>query len=96
MKKMLTKGQMVQELKKEFPYVYEWTDEPGRDYKGHFHKGRVSFYVVSGSISVTIDGVHFTVRKGERLNVPPGVPHTGKVGVEGCEFIIGEEIKGDS
>lgn len=84
-------------LKKEgLAHVYEWTDKPNTEYPEHSHKGKVSFYVIEGSILMNIDGVNTLVRAGDRMNVPVGVPHTGKVGPEGCTFIVGEEIKGDS
>jgi quercetin dioxygenase-like cupin family protein len=96
MKEMLTKHEMIRELKTEFPHVYEWTDKPHTEYPEHTHAGKVSFYVLDGSINMNIDGVHSVVTKGERLNVPVGVSHTAKVGTEGCTFIVGEEIEGDS
>lgn len=96
MKEALTKEQMFEELKKEFSHVYEWTDEPNTIYEEHAHKGKVCFYVVEGSILMNIDGVHSTIKKGERLDVPVDHPHTAKVGTEGCTFIVGEDIEGDS
>lgn len=34
-----------------FPIVYDWFDEPGTKYSSHIHKGKVSFYVVEGSVT---------------------------------------------
>lgn len=84
-------------LKQEgFAHVYEWTDKPNTEYSEHSHKGKVSFYITKGNILMNIDGIHTMVRTGDRMNVPVGVPHTAKVGPEGCTFVVGEEIKGDS
>lgn len=96
MKEAPTKDQIFQELKKEFLHVYEWSDGPNIEYPKHSHKGKVSFYVVEGSIVMDVDGVRSTVKKGQRLDVPVGCPHTAKVGTEGCTFVVGEEIEGDS
>lgn len=93
----MNKEELMQKLRDEgFPHIYEWHDEPGTVYPEHSHKGKVSFYVLEGSILMNIDGIHTIIRKGERLDVPVGHSHTAKVGTEGCTFIVGEEIEGDS
>ncbi len=79
-----------------FHHIYEWTDKPDTKYPEHSHKGKVSFYIVKGSILMNIDGIHTTIRQGEHLDVPVGVSHTAKVGNDGCTFVVGEEIEGDS
>jgi mannose-6-phosphate isomerase-like protein (cupin superfamily) len=79
-----------------FVHVYEWTDKPGTKYPSHTHKGKVSFYVMSGSIQMKIAGIEVTVSAPERMDVPVGLAHTAKVGDEGCAYIVGEEIEGDS
>ena len=87
----------IDQLKVEgFSHVYEWTDEPNTEYEEHSHKGKVSFYVVKGSIVMNIAGVSKMLQVGDRMDVPVGVRHTAKVGPEGCTFIVGEEIKGAS
>jgi quercetin dioxygenase-like cupin family protein len=85
-----------QQLKDEgFAHVYEWTDSPGTVYPEHAHKGKVSFYIVEGSVTFS-GGINKTVSVGERFDVPIGVPHSAIVGQEGCVFVVGEEIEGDS
>ncbi len=84
-------------LKKEgFKHVYQWTDEPNTKYSAHAHKGKVSFYVTKGSITMNLEGRKVTISAGERMDVPIGMTHTATVGSQGCTFIVGEEIKGDS
>ena len=93
----MTKQEMIENLKeKGFAHIYEWTDGPGVEYPEHVHKGKVCFYVASGSISMNISGVDTVVQAGEYIDVPVGAPHTAKVGTNGCTFIVGEEIEGDS
>ncbi len=96
MKKALTKEQMTEELKKDFLYVYEWADKPNTVYPEHSHKGKVSFFVLNGNILAVVDGVHMTIRKGQRFDVLPGVLHSGRAGIEGCVLLVGKEIKGDA
>lgn len=93
----MNKEELIVELKSEgFPYVYEWKDEPDTEYKTHSHKGKVSFYVLDGSITLNIDGIHTTFRKGDRFDAPIGIPHSAKVGTDGCEYVVGEEFEDDS
>ena len=79
-----------------FTHVYEWMDKPNAEYQKHAHKGNVSFYITKGSILMDIDGTCTILQAGDRMDVPVGVSPTAKVGPEGCTFIVGEEIKGDS
>ncbi len=45
---------------------------------------------------MNINDIYTLVKEHDRFDVPVGIPHTAKVGPEGCTFIVGEEIKGDS
>ncbi len=87
------KKQLQQE---NFKHIYEWTDEPGTEYPAHSHKGPVALYVTQGSITFNIEGESLELKDGDRFDVPVGKEHTAKVSSEGCSFLIGEMIKGDS
>lgn len=78
-----------------FPIIYEWYDEPNTEYDEHQHKGKVSFYVLEGSVTFT-SGINKTVSQYQRIDVPIGVKHTATVGPEGCRYIVGQEIEGDA
>ncbi len=41
----------------------------------HRHDSEQMTYVLQGALRADVDGVEFTVREGEVLHVPPGVPH---------------------
>lgn len=88
----------VEKLKKEgFPHVYEWQDAPGTEYPTHSHKGKVSFYVTEGCVTLSFkNGKELLVCKGERFDMLPGVEHQGKAGPLGCSWVVGEEIEGDA
>jgi len=79
-----------------FKNVYEWRDEPGTDYAAHQHKDKVSLYIVDGGLSLFIDNKTVELKRGDRFDVPPGKQHTAKVGKEGCVYVVGEMIEGDS
>lgn len=88
--------QLKQKLTAEgFPSVYEWTDSPGTIYPEHAHKGRVVLYITRGSVSFH-GGIEKTVSVGERFDVPVGISHSVIVGPEGCDYVVGEEIEGDT
>lgn len=87
----------IAQLEKEnWPHIYEWQDKPGAIYHEHCHQGRVVLYVTEGSIDLTIADVTHRLKTGDRLDVPPDTPHTAVVGPDGAQFVVGEEIEGDS
>lgn len=87
---------LLKTLKDEgFDHVFVWHDEPGTEYSPHAHRGKVSFYLTRGSVTFS-GGIKKTVHAGERFDVPIGVEHSAVVGVEGCDWVVGEEIEGDS
>jgi len=80
-----------------FPYIYKWHDEAGTQYPAHAHQGKVTIFVQKGNVTFSFsDGRNHTVSTGERFDVPVGVEHSAIVGFEGCDYIVGEMIDGDS
>ncbi len=93
----MTKDQIKQKLIDEgFVHIYEWKDEGGKSYASHAHKGKVVLYIIQGSIEFTFGDSKQLVHTGDRFDVPPGGVHTAIVGPDGCEYIVGEMIEGDS
>jgi len=87
----------IAQLEKEnWPHIYEWQDKPGKVYEEHSHEGKVVIFITEGSIDFTINGATHTLRTGDRFDVPPQTPHSAMVGPSGCQFVVGEEIDGDS
>lgn len=96
MKLLPSKENLIEILKNEgFKHVFEWTDKPNTMYPEHSHKGKVSFYILRGSVTFS-GGINKTINTGERFDVPVSVKHSGVVGPEGCDWIVGEEIEGDA
>lgn len=93
---MSNKEVLIHKLKEEgFTHVFIWSDLPHTKYSEHMHRGKVSFFVTKGSVTFSGDIVA-TVKMGERFDVPIGVNHSAIVGPDGCEWVVGEEIEGDS
>lgn len=87
----------IQALEKEgFPYVYEWSDKSGAVYPEHTHQDKVTMFVTEGSIELTINGQSHSLKAGDRFNIPPQTPHSAIVGPNGCQYVVGEMIDGDS
>jgi quercetin dioxygenase-like cupin family protein len=92
----MTSEELEAQLKSEgFPNVYEWHDEPGTEYPEHAHKGRVSFYIMKGSVEFKGE-INEAFAAGARFDVPVGAKHSAIVGPEGCDWIVGEEIEGEA
>jgi quercetin dioxygenase-like cupin family protein len=62
---------------------HTWSNEPGYRYEEHEHDYHKVLYCTEGSITFhTPDGdVH--LRPGDRLDLPPGAPHSATVGPSG-------------
>jgi len=93
----------IAQLEKEgFEHIYEWQDTPGTVYEEHSHEGKVTLFVTEGSIELTLGSADsperttITLRTGDRFDVPPRSPHSALVGPQGVQFVVGEEIEGDS
>ncbi len=82
--------------KEGWPHIYEWQDKPGTVYPEHSHVGKVALFVTEGSIDFTLNGVTTNYKTGDRIDVPPATPHTAVVGLQGVQFVVAEEIDGDS
>ena len=92
----LIKNYLKNQFKKDgYLHIFEWTDAPNTVYEEHEHKGRTAFYILRGSVTFT-SGFNKTIKAGERFDVPPHVKHTAVVGPEGCDWIVAEDIEGDS
>lgn len=79
-----------------FAHIYEWSDEPGTEYPAHSHKGAVSMYILKGGIVFWFGTEEIALNEGDRFDAPVGIEHTAKVGSDGCTFLVGEMIEGDS
>ena len=87
----------IAQLEKEgWPHIYEWSDPPGTAYAEHHHADKVAIFITEGSLELTLAGQVHQLRTGDRFDVPPQVPHTAVVGPNGCQYVVGEVVDGDS
>jgi quercetin dioxygenase-like cupin family protein len=93
----MNKAFFQEQLEKEgFKHIYEWKDKPETAYAEHKHQDKVTLYILDGDITFYIDGQTIELKKGDRFDVPPGKDHAALVGPEGCSYLVGEMIEGDS
>lgn len=83
-------------LKQKYPFVYQWTDKPHTVYKKHSHKGSVSFYVLSGGLSMTFPDKTIELSVGDYIDVPIKIEHTAVIGANGCTYLVGQELEDDT
>ncbi len=79
-----------------FLHIYEWEDGPNVSYAPHAHKDRVAMYILKGGLTFHFADKDVTLTEGGRFDVPKGEEHSAQVGTEGCQFLVGEMIEGDS
>ena len=64
---------------------HAWGNGPGDRYGTHSHSYHKVLYCVSGSIVFHTPDGDVELGSGDRLELPPGTPHSATVGPSGCE-----------
>ncbi len=83
--------QLAQSLEQEgFGHTYVWQDGPNASYPDHTHTTETAHIILSGEMTLTMDGKSHTYRAGERCDVPAGAVHSARLGPTGCRYLIGE------
>ncbi len=87
----MTAEEAVTRLKGEgFAKVYVWKDAPFSTYATHTHQSASAHIIISGEITIEMDGSAKTYKRGDRIDVPAGKPHSARIGPKGCVYVIGE------
>ena len=81
----LTEAQLSEQLMREGLSPTRWSNGPHAVYGVHDHPYGKVLVVESGSITFTIDGGKriVTLKRGDRLTLPPRTPHSALVGSDG-------------
>jgi mannose-6-phosphate isomerase-like protein (cupin superfamily) len=83
--------QLARALKEDgFGHTYVWQDGPNASYPDHTHATETTHIILSGEMTLTMDGRGHTYRAGERCDVPAGAVHSARMGPGGCRYLIGE------
>ena len=79
------------QLKREgFSRTYVWEDGPHARYGNHTHPTETAHIILSGEMTLTMDGKSNTYHVGERCDVPANALHSAVMGPCGCRYVIGE------
>ena len=80
-----TEEALLELLQEQDLRVYNWSNEPNDVYHGHTHGYHKVLYVVKGSIRFELPtrNENFTLRPGDRLDLPAGIRHAATVGPVG-------------
>jgi quercetin dioxygenase-like cupin family protein len=87
----MNESELVAGLKREgFGHTYVWEDGPGAKYPNHTHAMETAHIILSGEMTLTMDGESKTYSTGQRCDVPANAVHSALMGPQGCRYLIGE------
>ncbi len=82
---------MARSLKQEgFRETHVWQDAPNASYPDHAHATETAHVILSGEMTLRMNGASRTYGPGERCDVPAGAVHSTRMGPSGCRYLIGE------
>jgi quercetin dioxygenase-like cupin family protein len=83
--------ELTTQLEREgFSHTYVWEDGPSAFYSAHTRAMGAAHIILSGEMTLTMNGRTETYRAGGRCDVPAGTVHSAKMGPDGCRYLIGE------
>jgi mannose-6-phosphate isomerase-like protein (cupin superfamily) len=87
----MNENELAKQLEKEgFSHTCIWQDGPGVFYPEHTHGTETAHIIVSGEMTLMMNGESETYRAGDRCDVSAGAVHSAKMGPQGCRYLIGE------
>ncbi|MGC1416651.1 MAG: hypothetical protein WA817_15305 [Candidatus Acidiferrum sp.] len=73
-----------------YNHTYVWQDPPNAFYPEHAHGVETAHIILSGEMTLTMNGHSEMYVPGGRCDVPAGAVHSARVGPKGCRYLIGE------
>lgn len=87
----MNERELCRQLEREgFAHTYVWQDGPNALYPDHTHNSETAHIILSGEMTLTMNGRAATYGAGDRCDVPVGAVHSAKMGPHGCRYLIGE------
>jgi mannose-6-phosphate isomerase-like protein (cupin superfamily) len=88
----MNEKELIEKLRAEgFGHTYVWQDGPDAFYPDHTHASETAHIILSGEMTLTMNGKDATYRVGDRCDVPAGAVHSARMGPQGCRYLIGEK-----
>jgi mannose-6-phosphate isomerase-like protein (cupin superfamily) len=83
---------LTEQLRAEgFEHTFVWQDGPEAFYPDHTHASETAHIILTGEMTLTMDGQAATYRAGDRCDVPAGAVHLARMGRNGCRYLVGEK-----
>ena len=83
--------QLSLQLQREgFSRTYVWQDGPDTFYPDDTHDSETAHIILSGEMSLRMNGHDTTYKEGARCDDSAGAVHSAKMGPKGCRYLIGE------
>ena len=73
-----------------FAHTYVWQDGANAFYPDHTHDTETAHIILSGEMTLTMDGKSQVYGGGERCDVPAATVHSARMGPKGCRYLVGE------
>jgi mannose-6-phosphate isomerase-like protein (cupin superfamily) len=90
---MMDEKKLAAQLQAEgFSHTYVWADGPNTHYPDHTHHEETAHIILSGEMTLTLNGESHVYHAGERCDVPAGTVHSAVMGRLGCRYLIGERL----
>lgn len=82
---------LAEQLRREgFVHTYTWQDAANAFYPDHTHESETAHIILSGEMTLTMNGEPRIYHPGQRCDVPAGAVHSARMGPSGCRYLIGE------
>ena len=83
--------ELIDQLQREgFANAYVWEDTPHARYPDHTHRRETARIILSGELTLSMNGESKTFRTGERRDVPANALRSARIGSHGCGYLIAE------
>jgi quercetin dioxygenase-like cupin family protein len=87
----MRESDLIAQLQREgFSHTFVWEDGSNARYPDHTHRTETAHMILSGEMTLTMDGASKTYRAGDRCDVPAGAVHSAIIGPHGCRYLVGE------
>lgn len=87
----MNESELLAQLQREgFARTFVWEDGPHTRYPNHTHSTETAHIILSGEMTLAMDGVSTTYRAGDRCDVPANAVHSAIMGPQGCRYLVGE------
>ena len=83
-------------LQEGFRQTDVWQDAPNTAYPDHTYPTETTHIILSGEMTLTMDGKSHTYRAGECSDVPAGAVHSARKDPSGCRYLVGERWQAPS